>query len=365
MDVICSQCNATYSIADHKIPSQPATATCKRCDGRIVINAAASDPPFTMGQGSAPPAAATSAPDNAMSSAFPQIATYASAKYAFAELLKPTKKGNYKTRINKYKMKILASVKPVLERLLDSDEQVMRISGGTAYYPIEILFGNGALTMIYNRYAVVATNKRLVMINTNHKMTKPTHYLFQIAYNEIKKVSRGLFRSSLSLSRKKGKRRIFTSMKPSMTKEMKDFITQKMVPGKTLQVVATPKEYLCPSCFAGLGKKLAKCSVCSAVFKTPMKAALRSLFIPGWGDLYLGHRFLGCVELLVSLFIWSIALSFFLGGVPDEIGIGVVLLLFYNGFDALLTYHMAKKGYSLEKKQPAMAANPRLAVGNA
>ena len=366
MDIICKHCNATYIIPDHKLPPQKSAAKCKRCGNRIII-----DPPSA---GIQPDALATPAPsvirkatpvpqhDRQIMDVFPQISDFAPGRYAMSEILKPDRKGSYRTRLNKLKLKILAAVKPTLDRLIKKDEMVMRIAAGTAYYPIEILFGNGIFTMLYNRYAVVATDQRLVMVNTNHRMTKTSHYLFQIAYGEIRKLSRGLFRTSLSLTRKKGNRRIFTSMKMAFTAELSDFIKPHMTSEKVMPAADTVAEHLCPSCYANLPAKLDQCTVCQATFKTPKSAALRSLLLPGWGDWYLGHRFLGGCELAGSLIVWSIVFGMLAEGGAENAGIAVFILAFYNGFDALLTRHMARKGYMLESRQTSASAQPHMAA---
>ena len=369
MDIICRHCNATYTVAEHKLPHKKAAAKCKRCGNQIVIDPAdaGSQPEPATAPAPLPPrqAAPATQHDRSIIEAFPDIGAYAPGHYAMSEILKPNRRGNYRTRLNKLKLKILAAVKPTLDQLIKKDEKIMRIAGGTAYFPIEIFFGNGMFTMLYNRYAVVATNRRLVMINTNHRMTKPGHYLFQMGYDEIKKVSRGLFRTSLSLTRKKGKRRVFTSMKMAFTAELQSYLKPLITEGQTMPQANVLDENLCPSCYAGLPAGLDKCTVCHAAFKTAKSAALRSLLLPGWGDWYLGHRFLGCCELTGSLIVWSIVLGMLAEGGTENVGIALLLLAFYNGFDALLTRHMARKGYMLESRQPAAHSQPNMAVNPA
>ena len=369
MDIVCRHCNATYTIADHKIPAQKASARCKRCGNRIVITppAATEPPPPAPARGPAKPEpiGPTRRHEEGVIDAFPELTNFSPASYALCEILKPNRKGSYRTRLNKLKVKILTASKPKLDRLVKADEQVMRIAAGTAYYPVEIFFGNGFLTMLYNRYAVVATNRRLVMVNTNHRMTRAGHYVFQMAYGEIRKVSCGLFRTCLDLKRKKGKRRIFNSMKMAFTAELRDFIKPRMTSEKTTPQGDGLSENLCPACYTGLPAKLSQCPACQAAFKTPRKASLRSLLLPGWGDWYLGHRFLGGLELLGSLIVWSIVLSLMAEGGLENTAVAAVLLVFYNGFDALLTRHMARKGYMLEARQPVEAVQTGLAASHA
>ena len=362
MNIVCAQCNTTYTLPDQKVPAKQAVASCKKCGGRIVIEPGSSrtDPNSlemeTDVSGANHEAGITAAGDRGRPAGlledYPELADYAPSAYGFDDMLSRNKKGGFKSRRNTFKIKILKSVKPMLDRMLKEGECVLRIAFGTAYYPLEIFLGNGWLTMLYNRYALVATNHRLIMINTNHRMTKPSHYLVQMRYAEIKKVTRGLFRSNIVLERKKGKRRVFTAMKRYLSAEMQQFLQERIDPELALQEETPQKEHMCPACFEALPAKLDECSQCAAAFKTPKKAMVRSLILPGLGDIYLGHRVLGILELTGSLMVWSIIIALLATG---EIAVAVFLLVLCNGVDALLTLYMARKGYILEKRQDRMS----------
>jgi len=375
MEIICAQCNATYNIPDHKLPRQKAAAQCRKCGGRIVVaprltapaevprvkaSVPTPTPPAPTPQ-AAPQASGAAAPrrhDPAILEGLPGAAEFSPAQFALGEILRPTRKGRWGTRANRFKLKILTAVRPVAARLLRPGEQVLRVAAATAYHPVEIFLGNGVLTMLYNRYALLATNQRLLMINTNHRLTRPAHYLFQMGYAEIKKLSRGLFRSSLALTRKAGRRRIFISMKRAHSAEMGEFISGRLDPQATAPVA---QERICPACFAPQAEGRDRCPTCQAAFKTPRRAALRSLLLPGWGDIYLGHRVLGALELLGSMLIWALLVSELAAG-GDGVPVFAALLAVYNLMDGLLTRHMAGKGYSLEKEASAPAPATGLAA---
>lgn len=61
----------------------------------------------------------------------------------------------------------------------------------------------------------------------------------------------------------------------------------------------------------------------------------------------LGHRALGAMEVIGSLVVWSSALILMGTGEQSGLFMGTLLLVFYNGVDAALTYFMPKKGYML------------------
>jgi hypothetical protein len=139
-------------------------------------------------------------------------------------------------------------------------------------------------------------------------------------------------------------------MKRYMAKEFQQLIRERQPPVKDAKSAKAIAEDLCPSCFMPLAKNLLKCPKCKSAFKKPAKAFLRSLLLPGLGDIYLGHRLLGSLELLGSLVVWSIVLFSVLQGDQASLVVALMILVFYNCFDGLLTRHMARKGYMLATK---------------
>jgi len=356
MKIVCPACNASYTIPDRKIPvGKKATATCKRCGKRIEVSAVSEtqtvQPVPTTKQ--VIPAAAPTEPgpvhtgiDEAIFTEYPDLRDLSTDKFDLNEIFTENKKGGYKTRNNSFKVKIIKSVSEVLPRMLHDHERVVRVAKGTASYPIEVFLGNGFLTMMYNHYAVICTTQRILFINIDHRMKKSTHYLFQMTYPELKKIGRGSIFGSLTFQPKIGKKRAFSGMKRAFSKEIKDYVTAKMLTPSP----ANPDhdfEDLCPSCLTGLGKGLVECSSCKAPFKEPKKALTRSLILPGWGDIYLGHRALGTLELIGSVVVWFIILASIFAVEEGGLGVAIFILIIYNGLDGLLTFHMAKKGYML------------------
>jgi predicted Zn finger-like uncharacterized protein len=352
--IVCPTCNKDYKIPDDKIAKARARARCKNCGEVMVIDpggavwtkraevAANGSPHAASPQGDVEPRIPM---DHGVFMDFPELQGISPEKVAFKEILVPNKRGGYRNRKNKFKVKILMAVSEVLDKIIKEGERVKRIGKGTAFYPVEVIFGNGWLTMMYNQYAILATNQRILLINVNSRMKGTTHYLFQVLYEDIKKVKRGILFSSMILDRIKSKRRVLTQMKRYISKEMKGFITEQK--SNVKREPEAVLECLCPSCFVPLEKGLTGCPSCEAAFKTAKKATWRSLLLPGLGDFYLGHRALGALELMGSLVVWTYALLLIYGGQKDGLFVAMVVLLFYNCTDAIVTYFMAKKGYML------------------
>ncbi len=366
--VVCPTCNNTYKLPESKIPEKGARAVCKNCGGRIVIEGRKKDAPADSKAVPAPPAApktppapkappapppakrAASPADPALLADYPDLQALSSPRIDLAQVFRPKKNGRYKSGLNNYKQKILKAVQVLAGKVLENDERVCRVGGGTAYYPAELFFGNGWLTMLYNRYALLCTDRRALLINVDHRMKRPTHYLFQVPYHNVKKVSLSSLFGRLTLKMKQGKNRTLTGIKRGAAKELARFFKEKMGDASTAAASGEVLENICPACFAPLGAGLLECTRCRQAFKEPKKAMLRSLLLPGLGDIYLGHRFLGILEMIGSILVWAFVI---VGVLQGEYAL-LVLLVIVNGMDGLLTYHMAKKGYM--PAQPVGAA---------
>jgi predicted Zn finger-like uncharacterized protein len=352
--IICPTCNKDYTIPDEKVGKAGAKARCRNCGQAMTIDPSgtvrakrseAGLECFSRARCSSGDGGAAVPVDHDVFMDYPELQGIPHEKIAFEEVFSPDKRGGYKYRKNRFKVRILMAVSEVLDKIMKEGERVMRVGKGTAYYPAELFFGNGWLTMMYNHYAILATDQRILLINVNSRLKDTTHYLFQVLYQDIKRVKRGMLFSSMVLDRKRLKRRVLTHMKRYISKELKAFIAERkeLLKGDPEAVL----ESLCPSCFVPLEKGLTQCPHCEAAFKTPKRATWRSLLLPGLGDIYLGHRALGATELMGSLVVWTYALFLIHQGGQEGLLAGVAVLLFYNCTDAAVTYFMAKKGYML------------------
>ena len=360
MRVACSSCKAEYNIPDEKIAGKKMQARCSKCGETITIDPAEK----TDEQDLASPDSATEASppvqeetvaaqativakDHPLFLAYPELLSLGGDEFDFLEIFTPNKKGNYKHGKNKFKLKILEVVAEKGAKILKGDEKVLRVAKGTAYYPSELFFGNGFLTMLYNHFAILCTDTRVIFINVNPKVTKATHYLFQLPYDQLKNVKKGGIFGRLIFNKKKGKRRLFNGVKRYLMKEVAEFISGRIAENPATQSGALLED-LCPSCWTPLPKGLGNCSACKAVFKSPKKAAIRSLLLPGLGDIYLGHKLLGSMELFGAVIVWFIVVVLLTSGEEGAWLTALLMVLFVNGFDGIMTYFMGQKGYLLE-----------------
>ena len=363
MHTVCPQCNFTITYeTKNKNSRNTSTATCKRCghsatfdaDGSAALDGKLKIAAKQIPESAVQPALLTAHPSAlsqrtiyAILEAYPDLRNLGLDKFDLEAIFIPTNKGIYKTGKNKFKSRILKSALEKANKILTADEKVFRIAKGTAYYPAELLIGNGYLTMLYNQYAILCTNKRLLFINIDSRVTRTTHYVFQIVYEDIKSVKKGLLLGHFIINRRRGKRRVFTAVKRYLLNDIKDFVAQRLTRMGENSTPQPALEKLCPACFIPLKENLTQCPECSVQFKKPKTAFLKSLILPGWGDIYLGHRLLGVFELMGSAFVWLFVISLLLSGAGADLVVAAGVFLFYNLMDGLLTYHMAGKGYML------------------
>jgi hypothetical protein len=356
MEVVCPTCNTKHAIVERKLPKRKAVGVCKQCGGRIILEPNSSSYSHTTVGPSPSPghyAEPLSSSGNRQAEVLTLFADYPDLqgldpeRFDLEAIFGPNRSGGYRNRKNNLKVKILTAIQDPLNKILKNDERVMRIARGVAYYPAEIFFGNGFFTMIYNHYAILCTDRRLIFVNANSKMNRPTHYFFQLAYQDIKKVGRGLMGGGLTVHQTRGKRRTFLYVKGHSSKDLKNFIMGQKKTTQAVEPLEESLENLCPSCFTALEEGLVRCPHCRADFKVPRKAFLRSLVLPGLGDIYLGHKGLGILELIGSVIVWGVVISSVLEMGHAGLIVALFLLPFYNGVDGLLTRHMARKGYML------------------
>lgn len=404
MNIICPECGKIHILPKHKLPERRSAVKCKKCGARIIINPQLADnDPSSQEQDTPPPMQTdTKSPeldilltenefahseevlcpisaeeaktkshtsDHGVTTAshpdiyatFPGLADLSPDKFIYREILAPTEKQGYQTRDNARIVKIARAVHNLLTtKILHEDEQVKRLARGIAYYPFEIPYANGLLTMLSNYFAIVCTNKRLLLINIDGRITRPTRYIFQLPYHEIDSISRSAFRSSLIIENNTSQRWNFTTVGRNLAKSLRDFIfKQSQQEVSDHQPDNLPGQF-CPACATLLPEGLTSCSHCSVPFKKPAEAMIRSLVLPGLGSIYLSYRPLGIMEMAGYLAVWLIAMILLIMETPGGIFTGIAPVLAYHAMAGFLARKTAGKGYLLENKSailPATASN--------
>ena len=295
--------------------------------------------------GSGRPASARPAPGE-LAAEFPEARQIQRLeKYDLASIF-PERDGYFARKAIRRKIGLLIQLSPLLARILGEQERVLFVGRGIIQYLVEILLGNGWLTYYYNIHALVFTDQRILLINIKNN-GQPKHMLHQIRYGAIQSwKGPSLIGGGVVIKFNAGKKLTLVHI-PRRDGRLMKMVVERMQGMPTIGSLTNATEsfqHLCPSCFTEISKDVDACPGCRTAFKTPRKAALRSLLLPGWGDIYLTHRVLGALELLGSVTLVSLFLIALLWGDLRQAVPFLIFILFYHTLDAALTYRMGKKG---------------------
>jgi hypothetical protein len=279
--------------------------------------------------------------------AFPALQNIPLEHFALEELFGPPPKGGYRTRRNRLKVGLLLAVAARLdEKILLRGEMVCKIARGSAYFPFEIPYANGLLTLPANYYALIATTHRLLLINLDFRGRRPARYTFQILYDEIGKISRGLLGTSLIIKIRNGGKWNFTTVKRSLARELAAFVKARLNgPPSGFYDGVPRRRQLCPACLQPLTGGLTACPSCLAPFKSAGEAMKRSLLLPGTGEIYLDHYLPGAAVLLGYLAAWLVAVVLIIVAPAGGVRGAALLLLAYHLLAGLLARRLGGKGY--------------------
>ncbi|PXA04907.1 hypothetical protein DDZ13_02785 [Coraliomargarita sinensis] len=266
--------------------------------------------------------------------------------YDFEQMLPIEKRGQ--RSLAKKKLKQLKVLDPVIRGMLHEGEEVIYLTDGVKVHSAEQLF-IGWLMYYYNHNAFIFTNERILLIHVIKK-TKLGKFVGAIRYEDLLKVKTS-FTGSLRIKFRNKKQVLFTRVAGQDRKFIKEFLVPLVEnSAATVDKQAPMIQDLCPACYQKVDDKNAsECPSCQCGFRTPRQAAIRSLILPGLGDIYLGSA-LGYLEAAFMLFLWTgnIFGSIELireGEEPAAVWISTLIFLgIIHLLDAAKSHYVARKG---------------------
>jgi TM2 domain-containing membrane protein YozV len=247
-------------------------------------------------------------------------------------------------RLSTKKLKLLKAVDETLRPMLAQGEKVHFVSWGNriSFWESYLL---GWIAYALTRQAIVLTDSRMLLVHIDRKF-RPRIFRSQVKYLAIDTLAWPLLGGmKLKLRRKKTHR--FSYVPRADRVQMREFIRRKKMEFRGYAADRSDIQDLCPHCHKPVVGSPPTCLPCRVGFKSPTKAALLSLLFPGLGDLYLGHKVHGIVEILFAALIWF---GFLLPQPESTTSLTVMLIgaailfVFMHGFDALATRHIGRKG---------------------
>lgn len=252
----------------------------------------------------------------------------------------------------KRKGKVIRNAEPHIAEMLRPGEEILYIAKGIQYSLAEQYF-MGIWAMTINQTVFVLTNVRLLMIRTNSS-GKPKRTDWMIYYSQIETL-KGNWVGMLSLKLRDGKSLQFSGFSKIDRQTMPQVFEDALAEYRTRNFdprVTQSMENLCGFCHTRVPKDEYECRRCGATFWRPMPVAIRTLFIPSWGDICLKHYAVAAAELFGYAVTWIVIIAIFVAAFRegDPLGLlgalvfGFIMLAFFHGMDAIITYFVAKKG---------------------
>ena len=252
-------------------------------------------------------------------------------------------------RLEKKRLKLMKQIDQNVRAFLAEGETVEFVSWGVEYSFIES-YMMGLWAQLLNRRAVILTNRRILLIQINSR-SKVLDLKFQIKYQAISKFARATM-GYIGLVTRDDKTHNLTGIPRKDRKQLRERIAARVEAVRS-EAPALGRENLCPHCGHRVVGLPDRCSQCAKGFKSGARAGWLSLAFPGLGDLYLGHRMLGFMEIFGALMGWSfIALIILSPGEADAEGVGMAGAIVFavlgfammHGADSWITRRMGLKG---------------------
>jgi hypothetical protein len=219
------------------------------------------------------------------------------------DVLFTNENGEKKQAIEKRTTKILHSLAPAMQHLLQPAETVLYAlkarSPLSLFEQLTATWWTAALAAC----AIVVTNKRLLFfpINSDGSWRQSVRSLQWGDLNEIK--LNGMLVRNARFTFKNGTRATYTNLIRADAKKL-SAISSVFIPAASGEQTSTHGPIpLCPDCREKLTAGQYSCLNCGLTFKDEKTMVLRSILLPGGGYFYTGHPLIAIVPAIVEVFL--------------------------------------------------------------
>lgn len=252
-----------------------------------------------------------------------------------------------RARVTRARIKAARALIPVLKQALEPQEKIWFISAGGYTYEIwEHVFGAGAWAVYVNGTSLVLTDRRLLLFNVTHRNRSPKDIKNAVFLSDIKSCRR--FAANLTFRLRDHEKIRIAGLNFADARELRSRVQKQIetTTGLRTAIVSGARllQHLCPACCQPVANPgFLRCASCRTEFRSGHTAALRSLLLPGLGDLYLKHTVLGVLKLIVSTLLWLMLLNVLFFGDRSAWISMFLLLVTINGADYFVTRADGKK----------------------
>ncbi|HEV8581004.1 MAG TPA: hypothetical protein VGX68_18215 [Thermoanaerobaculia bacterium] len=241
-------------------------------------------------------------------------------------------KGQPKSSVEKAQTKLLALATPLLQPILETDEEILYAAESITPFSVLEWLTTGWIITTVKRSLLVVTNHRLLHLPVKPNL-RPRGSVSEIRYGDASSLAvTGVLNKKLVVSYRDGRTEAFTIVRREPAAKLSALLPEI---SRSAAMSAEPgRHFLCPRCARRLQPAIEQCPACGQAFKNRRRAVFWSLIAPGGGYFYTGHPVLGLMDagaetvLLIGL-IFSIVSG--LGGEADAwpvaLIVGVVLAI--------------------------------------
>lgn len=270
-------------------------------------------------------------------------------------------RGEENARIQKRNDKILRQLRPALERMLLPSETVLFVT--RARSPLTILeqLTSAWWTTALAACAIVITNQRILFFPV--KRDGSWKESIRAAYwGDIEQLKpKGLFIRNVTFRFKNGCKATYTNFRRADAKKIA-VIAAALIPAASGELTSTQGlVQLCPDCRNALTQGQYSCANCGLIFKNERSMVTRSIFLPGGGYFYTGHRGIGIFLAVVEGYLVLEILLLLFGRVASpkavpEVRLALLVLAFFWGIETAVTILHCRRyirNFIPEKRDPA------------
>ena len=220
--------------------------------------------------------------------------------------------GQPKSSVEKAQTKLLAIATPVLQPILEPDEEVLWVAEAiTPYSPLELLTTGWIITTLKRCLLVVTRRRVLHLPVTASQRAKGS--VAEIRYGDVQSLEvTGLLGKKLVATYRDGKKESFAIVRREAAAKLAALLSQ--IDRGASPSAQTGRHFLCPRCAQRLQAGVYQCPACGQAFKDRRRAVFWSLVAPGGGYFYTGHPVLGLMDAGVETILLLLVIVGIVGG---------------------------------------------------
>ena len=272
-------------------------------------------------------------------------------------------KGDENAGIKKRSEKTLRKLQPPLQRMLLPGETVLFVVRARSPLSLVEQLTSAWWTAALSACAIVITNTRILFFPVKRDGSWKES-VRAVQWGDIEEIKpKGLLVRNVSFRFKNGTRATYTNFRRADAKKIAAIAAAVLPLASGEMTAAHGVVQLCPDCCNALTPGQYSCSACGLIFKNEKTMVTRSIFLPGGGYFYTGHRGIGIFLAIVEGYLLLEILLLLFAGLASPRAMSnirsplIVLAFFWAIETAVTILHCRRyiRDFIPEKRDPTRA----------